>query len=103
MRSLLRTIFVADATYRASLEQIKAHPVFRRIGDWDTVLSYGLEPPFVPDQACAYHNCNEKAQVRQRDAQGDQTDLAKFAFLDNNPYNIGQGEIHGSDSDQRHI
>ena len=48
IRSLLQTIFVADPGFRATLEQIKRHNMFKRV-NWDNAESRSLEPPFIPD------------------------------------------------------
>ena len=60
VRSLLNTIFVGDPGFRASLDQIKMHPVFKRI-DWEDAKNRELDTPFIPNESDAYHNCNNRA------------------------------------------
>lgn len=60
VRSLLKTIFVADPGYRATLDQICSHAVFKKI-DWDEARARQMSAPFIPDESCKYHNCNENA------------------------------------------
>ena len=90
MRSLLKTIFVADPGFRATLDQIKSHAVFKRI-DWDEAKDCQLEAPWVPDENMAYHNCNEKAQVSSRGVLPDKVDLAKLVFQGIHNTNGGPG------------
>ena len=68
VRSLLQTIFVQDPGFRATLDQIRKHAVFKRI-DWEQAASRELTAPFVPNEADPYHNCNERAQVVPRGPQ----------------------------------
>mmetsp|Transcript_7869 Transcript_7869/g.9484 ORF Transcript_7869/g.9484 Transcript_7869/m.9484 type:complete len:195 (+) Transcript_7869:717-1301(+) len=81
IRSLLRTIFVADPGFRATLDQIKSHAVFKRI-DWDEAQSCTMESPWLPNESLPYHNCNERAQVASRSVLPDKADIAKFVFQD---------------------
>ena len=72
----MTTIFVQDPHFRITLDQIKKHVVFKvsqknsnvlsdysfcQKIDWDEAKNRKLPPPFVPDDAFAYHNCNERA------------------------------------------
>ena len=78
VRSLLKTIFVGDPGFRATLAQIKKHPVFKRI-DWKEAKTRQLEAPFVPDDSYTYHNCNDRAQIVSRGALPAKKNLAPFA------------------------
>ena len=60
VRSLLQTIFVQDPGFRATLDQIRKHAVFKRI-NWEHAQNRELTAPFTPNEAEAYHNCNERA------------------------------------------
>ena len=95
VRSLLRTIFVADPGFRATLEQIKNHTVFRRV-NWDEAHNVELKAPWLPDDSFPYHNCNERAQVTSRGVLSDRADIAKFVFMDNPSGAAGMPDFDGN-------
>ena len=79
LRTLLKTIFVQDPGYRATIEQIKQHMIFKKV-DWNDAVQRSQEAPFIPNDQFAYHNCNHRAHIVNRGAhiQG-QNNLAQFA------------------------
>lgn len=103
VRSLLRTIFVADPGFRASLDTIKLHAVFKKV-DWEAAKNVELLAPWLPDESFPYHNCNERAQVSSRGVLSDRAgDIAKFVFLNDNQFGASseascKGDMQGNNA-----
>ena len=96
VRSLLQTIFVQDPGFRATLDQIKKHSVFKRV-NWEQAANRELTAPFIPDVQQVYHNCNERAQIESRGIVPEKQNLAPFAvpFLEEDNVNgvVGTGPM----------